>query len=129
MGATPKRKWKKSSEELVARFHATMESFSGLEHRKMFGYPCCFANGYLFTGLAEEKWILRLPLDEREAFGEQYTYEPFAPMEGRIMKEYVVLPQTLLDDSDELTKWLERSLDYVKGKPPKPKKTSKRKAK
>lgn len=113
-------KWKKSSEQLIALFHETLEQFKGHEMRKMFGYPCSFMNGNMFTGLHEENWVLRLKEEDRIAASKLGAL-PFTPM-GRTMKEYVILPQSILEDKSQLKWWVERSLNFVKELPPKLKK-------
>ena len=54
-----------------------------------------------------------------EAFDEASIFEPMA---GRPMKEFVVLPEPVLSDREELVRWLARSYDWVKTWPPKVKK-------
>ena len=117
-------KWKKSSEALVGHFLATMEEWEEIEHRKMFGYPCCFLNNNMFTGLHEENWILRLSGEDQAELGSK----PFEPMKGRPMREYVILPKKILDDQDQLGSWLERSLEYVGTLPPKERKKRKKRS-
>ena len=46
----PERKWRLAPEELVRAFTATVQSLPGVELRRMFGYPCAFANGQMFAG-------------------------------------------------------------------------------
>ncbi len=115
-------KWKRSSEALKEHFATALEEFEEIERRKMFGYPCCFVNGNMFTGLHEESWIVRLPEDEREAFKEAWNAHPLEPQPGRIMREYLKLPKKVLVDPEELDKWLNKSFAYAASLPPKEKK-------
>ncbi len=117
-----KKKWKKSSPELVEHFLSTTAPLTEAQPRKMFGYPCCFANGNMFTGLHEENWIIRLPEDKREEFSAKYDAKPFEPMKGRIMKEYLKLPASVLEDQRLLEQWVGASLAYALTLPPKIKK-------
>ncbi|NGX51153.1 MAG: hypothetical protein K1060chlam2_01011 [Chlamydiae bacterium] len=118
-------KWKKSSEGLIEQFHGALEGFDGIDRKKMFGYPCCFCNGNMFTGLHEENWILRLSEEDRNEIG-GLGAEPFAPM-GRAMREYVLLPNAIIKSSDQLKRWIERSLSFVSALPHKlPKKRKQR---
>lgn len=105
-------KWQKSSEELKDKFLNTMADFAEAEPRKMFGYPCCFLHGNMFTGLHEENWVLRLKDEDREAMIAKHQAERFAPM-GRLMKEYVILPAEILSNETKLTQWIQKSIDYV----------------
>jgi hypothetical protein len=52
--------WRKSPDDLIALFHAALPDDPRIERRKMFGYPCAFVGGNLFTGLHQENVIVRL---------------------------------------------------------------------
>lgn len=113
-------KWKKAPEELIDQFYSALEPFDDIEMRKMFGYPCSFINGNMFTGLAEENWVLRLPEADREEI-KALGALPFTPM-GRVMREYVCLPTSILSSPEKLKGWIERSLAFVSSLPEKIKK-------
>jgi TfoX/Sxy family transcriptional regulator of competence genes len=114
--------WRKSPPDLVERFEATMAPLAGTSLRKMFGYPAAFAgNGHMFTGLHEDRWMIRLPDDARAELAAAGA-TPFEPMPGRPMREYLVLPAELLADAEALQRWLDRSLAYTESLPAKPKK-------
>jgi TfoX/Sxy family transcriptional regulator of competence genes len=107
----------KSPAELIKRFGNVTAALEGIERRQMFGYPAAFANGYMFTGLHQANWVVRLPDDAltelRSAGG-----RPFEPMVGRPMSGYLAFPQELVDKgAPALMPWLERSLDYVRSLP------------
>lgn len=90
-----------------------MSSVPGASLRKMFGYPAAFAgNGHMFTGLHEDRWVIRLPDDARAELAAAGG-APFEPMPGRPMREYLVLPAAVLDNARELQTWLDRSLAYT----------------
>lgn len=116
--------WKKSSEKLVEQFLEATDALPKIEKRKMFGYPCCFLNGNMFTGLHEENWIVRLDEEDREKL-KSLGGSLFEPMKGRPMREYVTLPKSVLTSLDELAHWLERSHAFVNSMPPKVKKKKK----
>ncbi len=118
--------WKRSSEELIDHFHETMENFDNVDRKKMFGYPCCFAKGNMFTGLHEENWVLRLPEAFRKEVMVSHEAEQFEPMAGRIMKEYIKIPLSVRENSTELKTWIAKSLDYALSLPPKAPKKRKR---
>lgn len=119
-----KAKWKKSPLELVEHFQTSTAKLSNIEHRKMFGYPCCFVNGNMFTGLHQESWIVRLGPKEQRKILDSYEICVFEPMAGRPMKQYVELPKDILNDDILLQKWLRESLAYVSNLPKKEKKVS-----
>jgi TfoX/Sxy family transcriptional regulator of competence genes len=99
----------KTPDELTARFASATEAIPGLERRKMFGYPAGFVGGNMVTGLHGMSWHVRLPKEEQTellaAGGTQ-----FAPMPGRPMTGYIVLPQPIVDDERALRTWLDRAV-------------------
>jgi len=86
--------------------------------RPMFGSLAAFANGYMFMGLFGPDVFVRLPDEERaEVAGLGGT--AFSPMEGRPMKEYVVLPEAWRADPDRVREWARRSVEWAEELPPK----------
>jgi TfoX/Sxy family transcriptional regulator of competence genes len=120
--------WKKASAELVATFNSVLPG-PPAEPRQMFGYPCAFVNGNMFMGLHEERMILRLAEDDRKRLLGVRGASVFEPMQGRPMKEYVVVPASVLGDDGALRGWVSQSLGYASSLPKKKKKASKPKAK
>jgi TfoX/Sxy family transcriptional regulator of competence genes len=119
-----KGKWQKAPEELVSFFLEAMKFLPGAEPRKMFGYPCAFVNGQMFTGLFADTLFLRLSETDRAAFRALEGARPFEPMPGRPMREYSVAPAAMLQNLPELDAWLAKSFNYAKslpGKAPKKK--------
>jgi TfoX/Sxy family transcriptional regulator of competence genes len=113
--------WEKSSEALVTTFHAALPDDPRVERRQMFGYPCAFVNGNMFSGLHQSSMVLRLDEPRREdllARGAR-TFEPM----GRPMREYVVVPPVILEAPAELARWTAYALEYGAGLPPKPSKS------
>ena len=111
-------KWKPASARWVTAFAAASRGLG--EPRKMFGYPAAFANGNMFAGLHEVGLILRLPEREREAFLRRDGARRFEPLPGRVMREYVVAPEPLADQSAALRRWLETAFGYASSLPAKP---------
>lgn len=92
----------------------------GAEKRMMFGYPCRFMNGNMFMGMHGNRIILRLSEEDRANFVGAEGGKPFEPMPGRIMKEYVVVPEEMLS-KPSLKSWIERSASYAQSLPAKSK--------
>ncbi len=115
-------KWEKSPETLVALFGRILPRDPALSRRTMFGYPCAFVNGNMFTGLFGRRMFVRLSEEERSEMMEAKRAAPFEPLPGRVMKEYVVIPPALLDREAALKGLLVRSLSYAKSLKPKMKK-------
>ena len=111
-------KFTKSPAWLVELFGALQPEVGG-QPRKMFGYPCAFENGQLFTGLFADTMFVRLGEKDRAALLKLKGAEPFAPMKGRPMKQYVVLPPAMLEDEEAIKSWMTRALEYAQSLPPK----------
>ncbi len=112
-------KWKKSSKQLVEAFYSTLGENPLLDLRKMFGYPCAFIRGNMCTGLHEENWIIRLSEEDRSEMRKKYSVAPFAPMEGRVMREYVAIPEEVKRNPDLLHEWIEKSIAFTSSLPEK----------
>jgi TfoX/Sxy family transcriptional regulator of competence genes len=111
--------WRKSPQPLIDLFERAVPRAGGIERRRMFGYPAAFLAGHLFAGLHQESFILRLSEPDRERARAEHGVRPFEPMPGRRMREYVVLPESLLGRPRALGAWIVRSIGYVRSLPPK----------
>ncbi len=116
----------KASDEMKEFFQAVVPEGPGIARRKMFGFPVVFANDNMQMGLFGNNLFVRLPEDGRNELVAAGG-EPLEPSPGRVMREYVVVPQTILNDSQALNEWIKKSLDYALGLPPKPRKPRKKK--
>jgi TfoX/Sxy family transcriptional regulator of competence genes len=121
--------WRKSPPELIAAFDAALPADRRVQRRSMFGYPCAFTGGNMFTGLHQENLIVRLPEAERARLLRQPGASIFEPMPGRQMKEYVAVPHEVVEDGEALRGWMTRALAYAASLPAKgPKPAGKAKA-
>ena len=111
-------KFAKSPQWLVELFTALQPEVGGTA-RQMFGYPCAFENGQLFTGLFHDTLFVRLGDADRAALLATKGATPFSPMPGRPMKEYAVLPPSMLEDEDAVKSWMRRALEHARSLPPK----------
>lgn len=112
-------KWRRSPEVLVRRFSELLPKDPRVSRRQMFGYPCAFVSGNLFTGLHQDAMILRLSDVDRSEFLELEGAAIFEPMPGRPMREYVVVPPRILGRTAALSAWIRRALSYAASIPPK----------
>jgi TfoX/Sxy family transcriptional regulator of competence genes len=117
----PMPKWTKAPDQLVAYLEEIMGGHPGVELKKMFGYPVAFTNGQMACGVFQESLMMRLSYSDRKNFLEKYDTRLFEPMPGRPMKEYVLIPDTLINEAKLLRPWIEKSLAYVGSIPKKPK--------
>jgi len=112
----------KSPAELVDLFDSVLPEGDVVERRQMFGYPCAFVNGNMFTGLFRDSMFVRLSEAPRAELLAVDGADVFAPMAGRPMKEYVVLPDSILSDASALRTGVARSLESTASLPPKERK-------
>ncbi len=87
--------------------------------------PYTSLNGNMFTYLSGEGILgLRMSKEDGEAFEALYKSEPFVQY-GAVMKDYVTVPNEVLEDTDTAKKYLIQSYEYAKTL--KPKATKKKK--
>jgi TfoX/Sxy family transcriptional regulator of competence genes len=120
-------KWRKPSAELIRLFEELTPGPPATA-RKMFGFPAAFVNGNMFMGLHQDDMILRLGEEFRAELLKIADARVFEPMAGRPMREYVVLPPSLLKNRREVEVWVRRALDYGLSLPPKGSTTSAKRA-
>lgn len=121
-------KWRKSPVDLIDLFASVLPEEPNIEKRQMFGYPCAFVNGNMFTGLHQESLIVRLGEDDRKRLIDETGARQFEPMPGRPMREYVALPDALLDDREKLAEIIASARRFAASLPPKVKKPRKKKS-
>jgi TfoX/Sxy family transcriptional regulator of competence genes len=109
----------KASPAVVQRFEELVPQGPGVTTQKMFGQPAAFVNGNLFFGVFGEKIFVRLSESEVAAARKLPGYAAFEPMPGRAMREYLVLPGSLLADRARARGWVGRSLRFASGLPAK----------
>jgi len=101
----------------VALYDKLIATYPDIE-RKGAANPYTSLNGNMFSLLHEGEMALRLPEGERELFLKKYKtklYEAY----GAVMKEYVAVPEKLLGNTKELSKYLAMSYEYAKTLKPK----------
>jgi hypothetical protein len=90
-----------------------MADFTAFE-RKGKENPYTSHNGNMFTLLHKKEVLaIRLPENERAAFIMKYKTQLMEAY-GVVMKEYVVVPDSLIKKTQELTPYIEMSFTYVK---------------
>jgi TfoX/Sxy family transcriptional regulator of competence genes len=115
----------KPSEADVAWFDALLSADPGVTRKAMFGNFAGFVGDAMFLCLFGDRVAVRLDESARAELLAETGTEPFEPMPGRGMKEYVVLPAAWRDDLPRAREWVERSAGYAATIPAKkPKKKS-----
>ena len=102
--------------ELYDRLAATNPDLK----RKGKTMPYTSLNGHMFSFLTKEGMLaLRLPKNDRETFITQFDTE-LCIQYGRVMKEYVIVPEELLEQTDQLKEYFDISFKYIGSLKPKP---------
>jgi hypothetical protein len=105
--------------DLLARYEQVVESAQGIE-RKGAKMPYTSRNGHMFSFLDPTgSMALRLLPEAREEFLSRYPSR-VAHQHGHALPEYVVVPDALLDRTNELRPWLVRSHEWIGTLKPKP---------
>lgn len=105
--------------ELVALFQDAIRPLPEVEPRKMFGYPSAFAGGQMFACVFGDRVMLRLSEADRASMQQIEGSRPFEMGPGRVMKEYLSVPASVLHDEAALDGWLRKAMAYAKSLPPK----------
>ena len=88
--------------------------------RKGATMPYTSVNGHMFSLLTKSGTLaLRLPEHERAAFLKKYKTK-LTEQYGVVMKEYVDVPESLLQKTSELKEYFAVSYEYVSSLKPKP---------
>ncbi|MEP0265888.1 hypothetical protein [Dokdonia sp.] len=82
--------------------------------------PYTSINGHMFSFLSKDGTMgLRLSEKDRGGFIQHFKSQ-LMEQHGRVMKEYVKVPNDLLQDTEQLSEYLQKSLNYVSELKPKP---------
>lgn len=111
-------KMPKPDEASKSYFKSLVPDRADVRVKPMFGQLSAFVNGNMFMGLYGSDVFVRLPDAERESLMKEGG-GPFEPMPGRPMREYVVLPSAWRDEPKRIRQWVDRSLTWAQGLPPK----------
>lgn len=112
-------KFEKAPPENVELLDRIVGHLPATVKRPMFGYAAYFAGGNLAVGLFADGICMRLSDEDREAAFNIKGVEPFAPMEGRVMKEYAFFTKAALNDEKRLATWAQKSVQFTLSKPKK----------
>ena len=108
-----------ASTDLAELFHSAIKSLPEAQVRKTFGYPASYVNGHMFAGLFQDYMFVRLSAENLATFLGIEGARPFAPIAGRPMQGYAVVPGSILHNDKELTAWLGKAFTNAQSLPPK----------
>jgi TfoX/Sxy family transcriptional regulator of competence genes len=103
--------WKKSPPELIAAFEKAKPDDPSVTSRPMFGYPALFVKGNMFAGTYQDKIVVRFGDDPTIAGAK--TAKNFEPMPGRAMKDYLVVPESVVKSPAKLRAWIDHAHAYA----------------
>ncbi len=117
--------WTKIPPEHHPLFLAALPDDPRVETLRMFGGIAARVRGHIFAGLFGRSTMIWLPEGERaEALAlEGAAY--FAPMGDGRRSDKVMLPEALMDEADELRRWLARAFEAASALPAKAQKKPK----
>jgi hypothetical protein len=108
--------------ERLALYERLLASVDGVEGKANFGSGYTAIDGNMYTVISKHGVVgIRLPEPERSAFLDQHHTELFrGDPAWPPAREFVAVPDALLEDTEALRPTLERSLAYVRTLKPKP---------
>ena len=110
--------WPKTNRKSLELYEKLVASNPKVE-RKGKAMPYTSLNGHMFSFItAEHQMTLRLSGEDREGFLEKYK-SAVCEQHGRVMKEYVLVPHSLLKKTDELTGYFDQGFAYINSLKPK----------
>jgi len=121
--------WVVKDEALIERV-AGLLSVAPVHSKKMFGTTAWFldSNNTMFAGAWGEGIMVRVGGKRTIRLINSGEAEPFDPMDGKPMREYVLLSSERIAEDDVLLTWLEEASEFAGSLPPKKKRTSKKKS-
>ncbi|MCH8921478.1 MAG: TfoX/Sxy family protein [Chloroflexi bacterium] len=104
--------------ELMSRATAGKFKNVDLECKHFFSGAAIYANGRICITLTSVGLAVKLPEKSRNALmrhngTKQLRYFP----KGPVKKDYIVLPEAMINDIETLRHWVEVSIEYVTGPP------------
>jgi TfoX N-terminal domain len=98
-----------------------IESVEGVEEKSNFGSAYTAVNGNMYSMISKHGVVgIRLPDGDRAAFMERYDADLFrGDPSWPPAKEYVAVPDDLLEDTESLRPYLEISYRYARSLKPK----------
>ncbi|MCI0872648.1 MAG: TfoX/Sxy family protein [Chloroflexi bacterium] len=119
--------WPKKDGALIERVDGLL-SIAPVRRKNMFGTAAWFleSNDMMFVGAWGEGIMVRVGEGRTKGLIESGDAEPFDPMGGRPMREYVFIGGHRIAEDDELLSWLDEASDFAGTLPPKKKKKSKK---
>jgi TfoX/Sxy family transcriptional regulator of competence genes len=115
--------WVKIPPENHPLFRACLPRDPRVSTVNMFGGVAAKVNGQMFAGLFARGAVVKLSEADQKAALAIDGATMFDPMgNGRVMRDTVFLPESVMDERDELRGWLRKALDFTASLPAKKRK-------
>ena len=106
------------SKLLVERIRHVLSRRRGITEKKMFGGVCFLLNGNMLVAVWNDSLIARLGVEQAEiALTEPDVRE--MDLTGRPMKGWIIVGQDGIDGDQQLTRWIDLSMTFVRTLPAK----------
>jgi TfoX/Sxy family transcriptional regulator of competence genes len=115
-------KMPKADKEVEVFFRSVLPDDPRIIVKPMFGHAAAFVNGNMFAGTFGKEMFVRLSDEDGSVLMKEKGASGFAPMEGRPMKGYVVIPDSWTATPAKARSWVSKSLAWAGTMPPKKKK-------
>ncbi len=115
--------WAKKDEALIERVDGLLSTVP-VRRKNMFGTVAWFldSNDMMFVGAWGEGIMARVGAERTASLIESGGTEPFDPLGGRPMREYVLLNGDRIAEDDVLLDWLDQANVFAAALPPKARK-------
>lgn len=121
-------KWEKPSDDLLEILSKRLKDVD-CRLKKIFGQYVFFLNGNMLGGVHQSDIYIRLSSEDMKwAMNIYKEIRSFEPKPGTIMKEYIIVPESIYKDDILFSEIVNMSIKYVSQLPPKIKKKSKKKS-
>ncbi len=110
--------WVKIPKENHPLFRACLPSDRRISTVNMFGGVAAKVNGQMFAGLFARSAIVKLSEPDQKAALALDGAEVFDPMgNGRVMRDTILLPESVMEEPDELRAWLRKAFAHTSNLP------------
>lgn len=117
--------WVKVPPEHHPLFLAALPEDARVETMKMFGGVAAKVNGQMFAGLFARGAVVKLSETDQKVALAIDGATMFDPMgNGRVMRDTVYLPESVMVEPDELRAWIQKALDFTSSLPAKKKRSA-----
>lgn len=112
------------SEKLAGRISKLLSVNKGLVEKKMFGGICYMLKDKMLAGIVEDKLMIRCMKKDYDTLLKK-PHAAVMTFTGKPMKGFLYVEPAGIKTDNQLQKWLDIGVEFVKKSPPKMKKNKK----